>query len=406
MVASSLQPSPAGDGSRLPRLLRRLLPVLLLLVSLPPPAAPLLSNGYYCKACVVLVEQAHAELFERIKRMPKQTAESKLELDVAATIRTTCAGPVLRAHTEPIREGCAQIAERNAGVFVAAFGNFNWRGRTPEPTQVFDVIQDACVAKMDLCAGSYCMVPPCADWRPANPCDDCKAVVQDVVDTLLRRRGGQGYLNAAHVWGVLESECSPGLLMRHPKAFAARLSETCDALMEEFDDDIAAVFLRGEPHPLRAICGPSMAAMCGGQGVAEEAKKEGAGGGADPLAAKKSVPQLNGDWDAWRGPWSHVSYVEAAEVLKEGMNRGGAAAGEEKKKNVVEKVKDSAPPAPPALPVTAEEKTAEKREATKTGKKRKEKRRRKEKTKKKTKKKKGVSPPPPPRRRRPHSEEL
>eukprot|EP00947_MAST-08B_sp_MAST-8B-sp1_P001833 g1833.t1 len=321
-------------------------------VLLLPPAAALQANGHWCKACAVVVEETQAELWSQVKGMYKERADSELPLDVAATAARVCASAKLATHTKSIVDGCRQIAEGNPGALVEAFRGFNWRGREPDPSHVYRATEAACVKTLDLCAGTYCMVPPCGDWRPADRCDRCKAVVQDMRDTLLRRRprrqdGGAttaGYLSRAHVDSVVQEACSVGLAMRHPSDLAPALQEVCEELLEDHDDAVARTFMDDHVHPIRFICGPSLSGMCGEDGLVvkprgrrgdkkknkkinKKTKEE-----AERLQEKRRVPQLNGDWDAWRGPWSHMSYIEAAEVLKSDRKRNEAMEKVEKKR--------------------------------------------------------------------------
>lgn len=217
-------------------------------------------NGQFCRGCAVLLEHAADEVRDFARHVSTKVeagSKKKIKLDVNALIaKPMCSKPYYLGYTSSIKDACKQIIDKNFFVVGEAFRNHG----QPSPDDVYGIIDWACRERMDLCDGFQ----DDSDYG-TDPCHQCLTVVRNVQDLLTRRRDSKDYLSRKHVWGVLEDAC-PYMEMHHPKPYGFGLRSMCDVLMEDYDEELARVFVQHDPNdslsPGQMICGSSTAALC------------------------------------------------------------------------------------------------------------------------------------------------
>ena len=147
---------------------------------------------------------------------------------------------------------------KNADVISEAFaGNF------PIVAGLYDATYATCVTRQDLCDGLDAEDDETEEAAVSDldKCEGCKSVVADIAGVLTRSKGAPGYLSRKHVWAVLEEECT-FIVARFPKRLGLRLQESCQDLLQDYDEDMVDVFSSADPNPGRTICGKQTARMC------------------------------------------------------------------------------------------------------------------------------------------------
>ena len=225
------------------------------------------SNGdnHFCKGCTVTMEHAWHEIDELLADFQTHVTagvQQNVTIDIDGRVaKHLCDRPYWKDYTQEIKDGCAQIIDKNSFIIREAF-----HGDKATPSMMYDKIRFACVERQDLCDP---LTPELARERYGakrmGACDECLTVVRGVHDVLLRKKGSPGYLSRKHVWAALEDACTL-VLAHHPPPHAARLQERCEQLMEEYDEDMADAFANYDfedaTAPARAICGRAAAGLC------------------------------------------------------------------------------------------------------------------------------------------------
>jgi hypothetical protein len=231
-----------------------------LLLAFPAVYAGSNADNYFCRACGVVMEHMHAKILEETDRRALRTGaglEETMTVDTPTMAKEICDNPAfVKKYDTFIVEGCKEIVGKNADVIASLFG-----GSPPTPETTYARTLVACIDKMNLCDARE--LPD----APYNQCEACLAVVQDMNDVLLRRKGQKGYKTRKHVADMLDDECQT-LGLRHPPAVVKGMEKTCDKLVSEYEDQIKMVFTYQGPHgeqPGRALCGSGGLGVCQGR---------------------------------------------------------------------------------------------------------------------------------------------
>ena len=261
-------------GSSPTRQLPLLLAALALCVS-PVPASN--AGNYFCRGCATTMEHVWRGAEPMVSRISSRiTAGKKSEatLDIKGlVVEGICSEAVLQdgfgtsnlgarfedshrlRYVETIRDACKQMVDKNAGVISGAFG-----GNFPDLAGLYDATYKTCVTQQDLCDGEKEEVEE-EGAIELDKCEGCKSVVADIAGVLTRSKGAPDYLSRKHVWGVLEEECT-FIVSRFPRRLGLRLQESCQDLLQDYDEDMVDVFSSADPNPARTICGKQTARMC------------------------------------------------------------------------------------------------------------------------------------------------
>tara|TARA_B100000795_G_C22681722_1_gene392015 strand:- start:88 stop:810 length:723 start_codon:yes stop_codon:yes gene_type:complete len=159
-------------------------------------------------------------------------------------------------YTEEIQDTCTQLIDKNAKVISQEL-----KGTFPSLSNLYQRTKDLCVTKLDLCD-----VPNenMFESNKHSKCDLCKMVVDDFTDTYTRSKGSTMYLSKTHVWGHFDDACTM-IQARYPKSISSRMIDMCENLLDEYEEDIADVFLKRQKNPAKQICGKKGMNVCKNQ---------------------------------------------------------------------------------------------------------------------------------------------
>lgn len=241
------------------------------------PAAASNANNYFCRGCATTMEhvwRGAEPMVARISSRMTAGAQANASLDIKGlVVDRICTEAVLQdgfgtsnlgarfekdhrlRYVGTIRDACTQMVDKNADVISGAFaGNF------PDVAGLYDATYATCVTQQDLCDGPEEEEEEAA-VAELDQCEGCKSVVADIAGVLTRSKGAPEYLSRKHVWAVLEEECT-FIVARFPKRLGLRLQESCQDLLQDYDEDMVDVFASADPNPTRTICGKQTARMC------------------------------------------------------------------------------------------------------------------------------------------------
>ena len=243
-------------------------------------------DGYYCEPCHVLVEETLKRALPEAERLAKGTHAGRskdVEFPIRDMIDRACDTLDQRwRYTSWIRERCQQVVDNNKDSLADAI---TLRPEGVQDTKAtYEITRDACANRLDVCD-----LPEPLPSTKLKKCDKCLAVSKDIISVLTRRKGEKEYLSKAHIWGLLDTECSD-IHKRFPSPLAAQLETYCDTLLEDHDEDIAALLAeyRGTDHDDESRRNFPYAVCAKGEEVAEVCSTS------------------RTDWNGLTSPWASV----------------------------------------------------------------------------------------------------
>jgi hypothetical protein len=242
----------------------RCLPVLaaaaFLLILLPNSVyAESNADNYFCRACGVVMEHMHRTLTaetEKLRARVTAGSTESVKIDTPSMARALCDDNTFKKkHDDFIVEGCKEIVDKNADLLADIFA-----GEPPTPSTTYARTVDACITKMNLCDERT------LPTKPLDRCEACLAVVQDIHDVVLRRKGKRSYKTRKHIGDLLDEECTD-IALRHPPAIVPSMQEACEDLVSDFEKQVIQSFTyTGPAHdPARMLCGSGGLGVCKGR---------------------------------------------------------------------------------------------------------------------------------------------
>jgi hypothetical protein len=236
-----------------PMLSRLVCVALVLVAAATADDAPYTGDNLHCRACGVVMEQIQRNVLAEMARQQnrKGPVDEGVEVLTKKKIETMCDDKDFKEKiSDALHESCKIITRDTAQVLTSVY-----EGEIPTIHSAFGRVLKACTHTIKLCDERQL-----AD-KPYNKCDACLAVVQDIKDVAVRRKGKPGYRTRRHIADLLDDECHD-LAMRHPPVVVPGMQRACETLTSEFEDELIEGFANGDDNLGRTLCGPEGLYAC------------------------------------------------------------------------------------------------------------------------------------------------